>query len=148
MIGSGELLFVLPGHPGGTLPASAPFIVYGNVFAIAGIAISTAYVTAAVAESLAGPDAGSFEAMLRSIPAQTPDPEPAYAKAVHLEMSPPQPSVARSLRLIPGQPAISVTIRFDDHATSAPVGLTVVALKPDQFRVVIEVGSRPSAPPT
>jgi hypothetical protein len=33
-----------------------------------------------------------------------------------------------------------VTIRFDDHATGDPVGLMVVILKPDQFRVVIEIG--------
>jgi len=58
---------------------------------------------------------------------------------VDLELSPPQPSVARSLRLIPGQSAFSVTIRFDDHATGDPVALTVVILKPDQFRVVIEL---------
>ena len=37
------------------------------------------------------------------------------ARAVDLELAPPQPSVARSLRLLPGQPAISVTIRFDDR---------------------------------
>jgi len=38
--------------------------------------------------------------------------------------------------------AISVTIRFDDQATGAPVGLTVVILKPDRFRVVVESGGR------
>jgi hypothetical protein len=78
--------------------------------------------------------------MLRSIPAAGPDAEPARAKAVDLELSPPQPSVARSLRLVPGQPAISVTIRFDDPVAGTPVGLTVVILKPDQFRVVVEIG--------
>ena len=55
-------------------------------------------------------------------------------------MAPPQPSVARSLRLVPGQSAVSVTIRFDDQATGAPVGLTVVVLKPEQFRVVVQTG--------
>jgi len=109
------------------------------------VAISTAYVPEAVAESPVGPDADSFEAMLHSIPVLTQDAEPAYASAVDLEMSPPQPSVARSLRLVPGQSAVSVTIRFDDHATSAPAGLTVVILKPDQFRVVIETGARPTS---
>lgn len=111
------------------------------------VAISTAYLPEAVAESLADPDADSFEAMLRPIPALAPGAEPAHARAVDLEMSPPQPSVARSLRLIPGQSAISVTIRFDDHATGAPLGLTVVILKAEQFRVVIEIGGRPPAPP-
>jgi hypothetical protein len=53
-------------------------------------------------------------------------------------MSPPQPAVARSLRLSPGQPVITVTIRFDDSATGSPAGLTVVTLKPELFRVAIE----------
>jgi DNA-binding GntR family transcriptional regulator len=104
------------------------------------VAISTAYVPESVAESLIGADLESFEAMLRSIPAGDADGEPAYASAVDLELAPPQPSVARSLRLVPGQSAVSVTIRFDDHATGAPVGLTVVVLKPEQFRVVVQTG--------
>jgi DNA-binding GntR family transcriptional regulator len=104
------------------------------------VAISTAYVPEAVADRLVGQDLESFESTLRSLPAPTPEASPAYAKAVDLELAPPQPSVARSLRLVPGQHAISVTIRFDDPATRAPVGLTIVTLKPDQFRVVVEIG--------
>ena len=60
------------------------------------------------------------------------------ARAVDIELSPPQPAVARSLRLVPGQSAFSVTIRFDDLDAHTPVGLTVVILKPEFFRVVIE----------
>ena len=67
-------------------------------------------------------------------------PEAVRARAVDLELTPPQPSVARSLRLLPGQSAISVTIRFDDQTTGSPVGLTTVTLKPDRFRVVIQAG--------
>jgi DNA-binding GntR family transcriptional regulator len=104
------------------------------------VAISTAYVPEAVADAMVGDDLDSFEGMLRSIPAMGLAAEPVYARALDLELAPPQPSVARSLRLVPGQPAVSVTIRFDDHATETPVGLTVVVLKPDQFRVVIETG--------
>jgi DNA-binding GntR family transcriptional regulator len=103
------------------------------------VAISTAYVPEVLAEALAGSDQDSFDSILHSIPAQSPDAEPAHANAVDLEMSPPQPSVARSLRLVPGQSAVSVTIRFDDPATGDPVGLTIVILKPDQFRVVIQI---------
>jgi hypothetical protein len=62
---------------------------------------------------------------------------------VDLELAPPQPSATRSLRLVPGQSAISVTIRFDDQETGTPVGLAVVILKPDRFRVVIEMGDPP-----
>jgi DNA-binding GntR family transcriptional regulator len=111
------------------------------------VAISTAYVPESAADSLAVDDAGSFETMLHSIPGPAPGAETAYARAVDLEMSPPQPSIARSLRLVAGQSAISVRIRFDAPATGAPVGLTMVTLKPDQFRVVIESGA-PLAPPT
>ena len=104
------------------------------------VAISTAYVPESAADLLIAEDLDSFEAMLRAIPAGDPAGEPALAAAVDLELAPPQPSVARSLRLVPGQSAVSVTIRFDDHATGTPVGLTVVVLKPDQFRVVVEMG--------
>ena len=111
------------------------------------VAISTAYVPETVAESLVGDSRDSFGAMLLSIPAASPGSEPAFARAVDLELAPPQPSAARSLRLVPGQPAISVTIRFDDHDTGTPVGLTVVILKPDQFRVVVEMGDPPHLRP-
>ncbi|MBV9380290.1 MAG: UTRA domain-containing protein [Streptosporangiaceae bacterium] len=69
-------------------------------------------------------------------------PGAAYPSVLDLELAPPQPSVARSLRLVPGQPAITVTIRFDDPATARPAGLTVVILKPELFRVVVETKGR------
>jgi DNA-binding GntR family transcriptional regulator len=110
-------------------------------FAAAGpAAISTAYVPQAVAELLAGDDHDSFEAMLHSLSAAPAAAASAYAGAAELELTPPQPSVARSLRLVPGQPAVSVTIRFDDRAARTPVGLTVVTLRPDLFRVVVRAG--------
>jgi hypothetical protein len=46
--------------------------------------------------------------------------------------------VARSLRLLPGQPAITVTIRFADPQARRPAALTVVILKPDLFRIAVE----------
>ncbi len=113
------------------------------------VAISTAYVPGAAPREAGEPDAGdtddtdelaSFQAMLRTPPDMRPGTPLAYARAVDLELAPPQPSVARSLRLLPGQQAISVTIRFDDQATGAPVGLTTVTLVPDQFRIVIQAG--------
>lgn len=58
--------------------------------------------------------------------------------ALHLEMQPPPSSVARALRLAAGQPAVMVTVRFDDPASGRPVALTVAALRPDLFRIVIE----------
>jgi hypothetical protein len=56
--------------------------------------------------------------------------------ALHLEMQPPPSSVARGLRLRAGQPAAMVTVRFDEPA-GGPVALTVAALRPDLFRIVI-----------
>jgi DNA-binding GntR family transcriptional regulator len=103
------------------------------------VAISTAYVTGdAVDGGAAEPDA--FEAILRAPPAIASG--AVLARAVDLELAPPQPSVARSLRLPPGQPAISVTIRFDDSVAGIPAGLTVVTLKPHYFRVVIQAGDQ------
>ncbi len=103
------------------------------------VAISTAYVPGgAVGGGAVEPD--GFEAILHAPPAIAS--EAVRARAVDLELMPPQPSVARSLRLPPGQPAISVTIRFDDRAAGLPAGLTVVTLKPHYFRVVIQAGDQ------
>jgi DNA-binding GntR family transcriptional regulator len=67
------------------------------------------------------------------------------ARALQLEMQPPSPSVARSLRLAVGQPATTVTIRFEEDLTGRPVALIVAVLRPDLFRIVVE--SRPSSLP-
>jgi DNA-binding GntR family transcriptional regulator len=58
--------------------------------------------------------------------------------ALHLEMQPPPSSVARGLRLRAGQPAAMVTVRFDDQLSGKPAALTVAALRPDLFRIVID----------
>jgi hypothetical protein len=55
-----------------------------------------------------------------------------------VELQPPAPSVARSLRLAAGQPAVSVTVRFDDPQTDAPMALATAVLRADMFRVVVE----------
>jgi DNA-binding GntR family transcriptional regulator len=58
--------------------------------------------------------------------------------ALHLELQPPPSSVARGLRLRAGQPAAMVTVRFDDPVSGRPCALTVAALRPDLFRIVID----------
>jgi DNA-binding GntR family transcriptional regulator len=109
------------------------------------VAISTAYVPGALAD-LVPHEPDEFEAVLQAPPVEFPG-AAVLARAADLELAPPQPSVARSLRLLPGQPAISVTIRFDDQASGNPAGLTTVTLKPHHFRVVIQAGdSLPRAP--
>ena len=131
------------------LPCGAPIRVVRCVWVSEGdpAAVSTAYLS----EPLAGQDTEpgqeadqeaeqefpSFGRVLNAVP----------AAAVSVEMSPPQPSIARSLRLSPGLPVIMVTVRFDDPATGEPAGLTVVMLKPELFRVAIDTSEAPAARP-
>ena len=66
-------------------------------------------------------------------------------RAVHVEMQPPPPSVARSLRLSAGQPAALVTVRFDDPDEDRPVALSIAVFRPDLFRIVVESRGQPLA---
>ena len=63
--------------------------------------------------------------------------------ALYLEMQPPPPSVARSLRMSPGQLAALLTVRFDDPGNRDPVALTVAVCRPDLFRIVVDSGQQP-----
>jgi DNA-binding GntR family transcriptional regulator len=58
--------------------------------------------------------------------------------ALHIEMQAPPPSVARSLRLSAGQPAMMVTVRFDERDFGRPVALTTAVLRADMFRLVLQ----------
>ena len=88
-----------------------------------------------VADELAGVSADDPEAT----------PVAGVPTALHIELQAPPPSVARSLRLTAGQPAIMVTVRFDELDTGRPVALTIAVLRPDMFRVVVET-PRPPLP--
>jgi DNA-binding GntR family transcriptional regulator len=59
-------------------------------------------------------------------------------RAIQLELGPPPPPVARGLRLSAGQAVATVTVRFDDPLTGAPVALSTVMLRPDLFRIVLQ----------
>jgi DNA-binding GntR family transcriptional regulator len=91
--------------------------------------------------------AGGLSLLPITAPAQ-PDPEHGELvpvgepRAVHVEMQPPPPSVARSLRLSAGQPAALVTVRFDDPSEGRPVALTIAVFRPDLFRIVVESGGQ------
>jgi DNA-binding GntR family transcriptional regulator len=74
---------------------------------------------------------------------QTPPVGPARPAGLYVELQPPAPSVARSLRLPAGQPAVNVTVRYDS-AEGCPVALATAVLRPDLFRVVVE---SPQPPP-
>jgi DNA-binding GntR family transcriptional regulator len=132
------------------LPPGAPIRVVRCVWVSEGdpAAVSTAYLhdpAASSAEGDADDDAdvepdqeiSSFDSVLTTLP----------AAAVSVEMCPPQPAIARSLRLSPGQAVITVTVRFDDSGTGAPTGLTVVMLKPELFRVAIDTTEAPVGEP-
>jgi len=74
-----------------------------------------------------------------------PDPGPSPAQllagspaALHIELQAPPPSVARSLRLTAGQPALMITVRFHQPGTDRPVALTIAVLRPDMFRVIVQ----------
>jgi hypothetical protein len=57
--------------------------------------------------------------------------------AVNIEAGPPPSSLARGLRLAPGQSAALVTVRYDDPAAPCPAALLVAALRTDLFRIVV-----------
>jgi DNA-binding GntR family transcriptional regulator len=80
-----------------------------------------------------------------SSPVRT-SPNAGHARALQMEMQPPAPSVARSLRLAVGQPATTVTVRFEDEQAGRPVALIVAVLRPGLFRIVVE-SRPPSFPP-
>ncbi len=103
-----------------------------------------------IAAQGAGPASG-LPFLPITAPPVPPDPEHSgltpvgEARAVHVEMQPPPPSVARSLRLSAGEPAAMVTVRFDDPEKGRPVALTVAVLRPELFRIVVHSGERPLA---
>jgi DNA-binding GntR family transcriptional regulator len=112
------------------LPAGASIQIVHCAWSAAGnpVAVSTAYLREPEADDdqdAAAPRAGSAAG---SRP----------ATAVSVTVSPPQPDVARALRLGPAEPASTVTVRFDDSATRVPAGLTVVTLRLELFRVAID----------
>jgi hypothetical protein len=72
---------------------------------------------------------------------------PFVARAVSVEMVPPPPSVARSLRLPTGASTTLVTVRFDDITSRTPAAVTVVVLHPDLFRVILEWSEGPKDAP-
>jgi DNA-binding GntR family transcriptional regulator len=68
----------------------------------------------------------------------TSQPLAGFPTALHIEQQAPPPSVARSLRLTAGQPALLVTVRFADPESDRPVALTIAVLRPDMFRLIVQ----------
>jgi hypothetical protein len=109
-------------------------------------AISTTYLTRDTASRI-GPAAGLGVSEVVDFPLRDGLRSPAQADvamapvAVNVEVGPPPSSLARGLRLAPGQPAALVTVRYDDLASSEPSALMVAALRTDLFRIVVTAAS-------
>jgi DNA-binding GntR family transcriptional regulator len=127
------------------LPSGAPVRVVRSVWVISGgpAAITTAYLPDIADGEDPGGGAETFSTVLDTLPRLAAKPA-----AVSVEMCPPQPAAARSLRLSPGQPVIIVTTRFEDQERHTPAGLTVVMLRPELFRIVIETANAPAGLPS
>jgi DNA-binding GntR family transcriptional regulator len=125
------------------LPAAEPVCVVRFLWASGGepAAFSTTYVPGDIAGRR---DAGSSQPLPTVLSllqlAGTADGAPLVGvpSALHIELQAPPPSVARSLRLSAGQPAMMVTIRFDDDSLGRPVALTMAVLRADMFRLVLQ----------
>jgi len=94
---------------------------------------------AAYSASYLRPEMESLASELASAAAPTGPAAPrARPGAVQIDFQAPVPSVARSLRLPAGAPAVTVTIRLEDTARPGASALTVAVLRPELFRIVIE----------
>jgi DNA-binding GntR family transcriptional regulator len=109
-----------------------------------------AFCTTYVPADIAGrPEAGSSQplpatlSLLQPAGVSAESPVTGVPSALHVEMQAPPPSVARSLRLSPGQPAMMVTVRFDDQALGRSVALSTAVLRADMFRLVLQTPEPP-----
>src|SRR5215472_11695814 len=115
-----------------SLGAAAPLPATLNLLQVATVA---GIPSQSAAEPVDGVPPGSG-----SPPAQLLNGSPA---ALHIELQAPPPSVARSLRLTAGQPALLITVRFADPDTDRPVALAIAVLRPDMFRLVVQTPQPP-----
>jgi len=118
-------------------------------------ALSTTYLAAYLARSHIQADWSPAEAadgVLPLIPftadGREPErmsPEVCRPGALAIEVQPPPTWVARRLRLTPGQPALLVTVRFDDTCQARPCAITAAALRTDTFRIALQSPPPPSS---
>ena len=98
---------------------------------------------------VAGPQADALQAagpQADALPSAGPPPvaRAGRARALQIELAPPPPSVARSLRLAAGELVAMITVSFEDPAANCPVALTTAMLRPDLFRIVIQATAAPA----
>jgi DNA-binding GntR family transcriptional regulator len=108
-------------------------------------AVATTYLARAAAGPYLAEDAGATFAPLPVTPRaeQAGHLVASQPGALYVEMQPPPPAVARSLRMSPGQLASLLTVRFDDPANQDPVALTIAVCRPDLFRIVVDSAQQP-----
>jgi hypothetical protein len=99
----------------------------------------------AAGEGLAAGSSGPLPGQLWPGQADEPAAGPGVARAVQIELAPPPPSVARSLRLSAGEPVATVTVNFEDPVAHHPIALTTAMLRPDLFRIVVSAAGATSA---
>lgn len=110
-------------------------------------AMSTTYLPASLADMLVPADDSAAEPGAALNPMPLPRPAAvltASPAALCLEVQTPPPWAARMLRLRPSEPAITVTVRFDDPA-GTPLALTVSVLHAGRFRIAVETPDSPLA---
>ncbi len=142
--GPGERVYVVHAvWAAGTQPAA-----HATAYLLADIASPGAASQRSAAGAAA---AGAGQGLLSLTPcpelpaARWEDPAADRPASLQVELQPPPPSAARRLRLPAGQPAVLVTARFDDPDTGRPVALTVAVLRPELFRVAVQIAGPPLA---
>jgi DNA-binding GntR family transcriptional regulator len=75
----------------------------------------------------------------RADPASEDSQAPQQVQSAAVQMQLPPVSVARKLRLAPGQMAVLVTVLFG-KAGHSPSAFTAAVLRPDMFRIILEAG--------
>jgi DNA-binding GntR family transcriptional regulator len=131
------------------LPAAQAVCVVRLLWTVGGepAAFSTTYVPADLAGqrevNAGGEPLPSVLSLLQMTGGTQSSPVAGTPSALYVELQAPPPSVARSLRLSAGQPAMTVTIRFDDKTLGRPVALTTAALRADMFRLVLDSAQPP-----
>jgi DNA-binding GntR family transcriptional regulator len=130
------------------LPAGATVHIVRCVWSAAGdpVAMSTAYLHEPTADEDTSPGQDPEFPLFGSALNATPT-TAVTVEVSPLRASPSQAAAAQTLRLAPGQPVITVTVRFDDSVTRALGGLTVVILRPELFRVAIDTAEAPVIAP-
>jgi DNA-binding GntR family transcriptional regulator len=142
------------------LAAGEPACIVQTLWTVGGepAAATTSYLAGPAAEpllaTLDGADTGSLHAILPMPPAcaataagvagdlaSGPAAPPRWLLVPHelrIEMKQPPPWAAGALRLSACDSAISITVRYAEPASANPAALTVAALRPDQFRVIVD----------